>query len=182
MWRWILEGMVLSWLQQIPTATPVGARHFDNHIFIRPYIKPINFKPSNVYTSIPSTFLAPIPSPSLTQAWFVFLSPYFPPDPSCLSPENTAKLLMSLSLKSLFAEVGESVGGELMPISSLHLNVPWIPNRSQAEACQDRDFKTLDSLKLHWSLGLEAQGDANDVQDCRTFSYRDSDTERGWAF
>lgn len=43
-------------------------------------------------------------------------------------------------------------------------------------------LKTLDSLKLRWSLGLEAQGDANDVQDCRTFSYRDSDTERGLAF
>lgn len=56
------RGMVLSWLQQIPAATPLDARHFDSHILTRPYIKPINFKPRNVYTSIPSTFSASIPS------------------------------------------------------------------------------------------------------------------------
>ena len=110
MQRWILEGMVLSWLQQIPTAAPAGARHCDDHIFTRPYIKPINFKPRSAYTSIPSTFPAPVPSPSLTQAWFVFLCPYFHPDPSGLSPENTAKLLMSLSLKSSFAEARRERG------------------------------------------------------------------------
>lgn len=121
-----------------------------------------------------------ISSPILTQAWFVFLSPFFLILPAY--PKRTQPgLLTHLSLKPLFAEPRRERGRRA---DDYFILPPWCALNPKQEANWSTPGQRFQGARLSQTGILDGRFKeiANGGRDCRTSSYRGSDIDRGLAF